>query len=75
MEASKKPWKLIFVRSNGAMVVFAIAPAMAPEVSDGKTDVIALEENGEGWGVICWNFSYIDFSENLENNLPPVLPE
>ena len=48
MEASKKPWKLIFVRSNGAMVVFAIAPAMAPEVSDGKTDVIALEENGEG---------------------------
>lgn len=25
-------WKLIFVRSNGAMNVFAVAPASAPEV-------------------------------------------
>ncbi len=39
-EASRKEncafcvWKLIFVRSRGAIVVFAIAPAIAPANSD-----------------------------------------
>lgn len=41
IKTSKIPWKLIFVLSNGAIVVFAIAPAIAPAASEGKTAVKA----------------------------------
>lgn len=35
----EKPWKLIFVLSSGAIVVFAMAPAIAPAARLGKTVV------------------------------------